>query len=1235
MKSNTYFRLLIGLTFLLLLGACQSTRKAYVGQWRQAALEEVSSDKSPVHTLYLTGDLGAASFEENNFVLQHLGKALSEAPVNSSMVFLGDQIYPEGLPKKKNPERAQAEQQLMAQLDILEDFPGRAFFIPGERDWHNHHDGGLKAVRRQEKFVENYFNDDKKVRLYPGKGCADPKVLKINKDLVFVFIDSQWWLQNWNGENDINEGCDIQSRYDLMNRIQEIFFDHKNDEIVWFMHHPLRSNGIHGGNFSWREHLLPFQASHDVNIPLPIIGSMKPMLRGVGVNPQDLTHQRYRELVNAIEGAARRVGAHTIFASAHDQGLQYFDDYKMQYVISGSGSTTNFTSKGGDATYAHQARGFAKLIFYEEFETWLEFYTIAKEDSTPQLSFRTQIRAPRPGSVDEETNYANLAETTITLPANTAFEASRFKQFWWGDQYRDVWTQPVRARLINLETELGGLTPIKKGGGMSSNSLRMEATSGKQYILRSINKDYRKLVPPEFSNLNLIGVFQDQNSASHPYAALTLPTLSRAANIYYTAPELVYLKHQSGLGNYNSQFPEELYLLEQRPSGDWSDSEQFGYSEEILGYSDLLVNLREKKTHFIDQEWVCKSRIFDLLIHDFDRHDDQWRWASFKEEDRTTYRPIPRDRDQAFYKFKGTLPKYIAAFVIPKFKTMKGDLKDVKNQSFNAGYFDRYFLNQLEWKDWEPIISEMQANVTDEVIAEAMQQFPAEIIGESTAEIEQLLRERRANLMEIGKRLYDYISLEVEITGTDHKDRFEIKGNTDGSLHIEVYVQRKEKGDLLKFSRTFYPAETKEIRLYGLRDKDIFNFSGLRNNRIHVRIIGGEDDDIINNETKQKVFVYDETDGIELNGSGFKDRRSDTDFDVNEYDRYGFRYNSVLPLLTLGYTVDDGVWVGGTVSWTRQGWRKFPYKSKQNLTVTVAPGSREAFQLGYSGHFPKLLGPLDFSPTAEVNFPRYESFFGLGNESKNALRDIQFNWVRLQSIEASPLLELTSRNNSTSITFGPTFESIDVKNTEGRVSEDPEIGFTTNDFDRRQYLGARARFSSSFTDSEVVPTHGFRFTAGFKYLNELDLEETVTTFDTEGQLYIKLSQSPLLVFANSVGYQKVWGDPQFHQYADLGNRSNLRGFRNERFRGTSAFFHNMDLRLRLRQSNNNILPYDMGILGGFDYGRVWLDEEDSDIWHNSATVGLWFDLLGFVVVQPYYSFNEEENLFSFRLGFNF
>jgi hypothetical protein len=42
-----------------------------------------------------------------------------------------------------------------------------------------------------------------------------------------------------------------------------------------------------------------------------------------------------------------------------------------------------------------------------------------------------------------------------------------------------------------------------------------------------------------------------------------------------------------------------------------------------------------------------------MLIGDWDRHYDQWRWAEYKKKGQVIYRPIPRDRE--FSKFDGAL----------------------------------------------------------------------------------------------------------------------------------------------------------------------------------------------------------------------------------------------------------------------------------------------------------------------------------------------------------------------------------------------------------------------------------------------------------------------------------------------------------------------------------------------------------------------------------------------------
>ena len=75
--------------------------------------------------------------------------------------------------------------------------------------------------------------------------------------------------------------------------------------------------------------------------------------------------------------------------------------------------------------------------------------------------------------------------------------------------------------------------------------------------------------------------------------------------------------------------------------------------------------------------------------------------------------------------------------------------------------------------------------------------------------------------------------------------------------------------------------------------------------------------------------------------------------------------------------------------------------------------------------------------------------------------------------------------------------------------------------------------------------------------------------------------------------------------------------------------------MHLFKWRNSVLPMDVGIVGGYDTGRVWLDGENSDLWHHSTTIGLWLDVLGAAILQPYYSINDDADSFSLMLGFSF
>ncbi len=45
--------------------------------------------------------------------------------------------------------------------------------------------------------------------------------------------------------------------------------------------------------------------------------------------------------------------------------------------------------------------------------------------------------------------------------------------------------------------------------------------------------------------------------------------------------------------------------------------------------------------------------------------------------------------------------------------------------------------------------------------------------------------------------------------------------------------------------------------------------------------------------------------------------------------------------------------------------------------------------------------------------------------------------------------------------------------------------------------------------------------------------------------------------------------------------------------------HSSDIRLNLRKVKTGILPISVGIYGALDYGRVCIDNDESEKWHHS------------------------------------
>ena len=237
---------------------------------------------------------------------------------------------------------------------------------------------------------------------------------------------------------------------------------------------------------------------------------------------------------------------------------------------------------------------------------------------------------------------------SASAPASTKFKNNGSRKFWMGANYRKEWLTPVKAPIINLSTEKGGLKPVKLGGGKQSKSLRVEDPTGRQYSLRLIEKFITsKTLPADLQSQAAEDLVADGVSASYPYAALSIPVLSEAAGVPYNKVKLVYIPDDPILGEFRDDFKNRLAYFEERlPESVKKGEDSY----------DVAVKLKEDNDDNIDQRAVLRARILDIFIMDFDRHEDQWQWGAIDKDKGKTYFPIPRDRDQAFFINQGVIP---------------------------------------------------------------------------------------------------------------------------------------------------------------------------------------------------------------------------------------------------------------------------------------------------------------------------------------------------------------------------------------------------------------------------------------------------------------------------------------------------------------------------------------------------------------------------------------------------
>jgi hypothetical protein len=808
----------------------------------------------------------------------------------------------------------------------------------------------------------------------------------------------------------------------------------------------------------------------------------------------------------------------------------------------------------------------------------------------------------------------NFPDSIVVKVHPSYADVSGIHNWFFGKNYRKEWAAAVKLPVIKISKVYGGLSPVKEGGGMQSKSLRLADKSGKEYVIRSVEKTPDKLLPEGLRGTFAVDWVRDAMSGQHPFSALIVAPLADAANVKHANPVIGVVAPDDALGEYKKEFSAMIVLLEERePAGESDNTPK------------MIKELNEDNDHHFDSRQFLRARLLDLLIGDWDRHEDQWRWLDMKKDKGKMYEAIPRDRDQVFHVNQGLFPSIAA---LPWVNPLLGDfgptLPGVKYSLFKTRFMKGFPDAQLSYTEYMQIVNDFVKAETDDVLEAGLKLLPQEVYGMRHEQLFSELKQRRDNIPAAMAGYYKFINRIVDIRTSDKNEKVTFTDAPGRGTRVLINKIDKEGRvkDLL-LDMAYQPDITKEIRLYvsGGDDQVVVNTN---TSAIKLRVVGGEGHDLYDvKQAGRKVRVYDQKENTDFTGDVKKLRFQLSDDTLNNRFTPTNLYNVWIPLATAALNRDDGFLLGlGFRFLKKDGFRKLPYSSSQQVMVTHSFAT-DAFRIKYNGEWIQAAGKADITLQAFMQAPdNTMNFFGRGNETALVKEGNyrRFYRTRFDTYQVDPALRWHTGAGST-LSAGPSiqFYHLNFDDNDGRFINQQSL---INSYDSatvnrdKAHIGLLVNFNSNHRNSDILPTGGYYFNVtlqGYTGLNHYS--KSFMQIRPEFTYYQKLNSRGTIVLSDRIGGGLTVGQAAFYQSMFLGGQGNLLGYLQNRFAGQHMVFNNLQARIKLFNVASYILPGQLGLSGFYDAGRVWEKDEDSNKWHQGTGGGLYFSPAGLTIIQ--------------------
>jgi predicted phosphodiesterase len=255
----------------------------------------------------------------------------------STVVLLGDNVYSDGLnPRHSKHETHVALRKLVSQLELFIGYRGSFYMTGGNHDWSNGKFSGLKAIKEQERIVNNWLKENSIVTnrnsggFYPGNGMPGPTKIALEANVDLLFVDTQWFLHRnlfkpTGRKAGMSRGAQKRNFYKQLDSLMNAGTADGRIQIV-IAHHPIFTNGKH---------------SH-TNQPMRFLINCTPfqIFGLLGLNryySQDIVQPKYKKYRKSMLAILKKY-PNTVYVSGHEHNMQAFKKDSVNYLVSGAGS---------------------------------------------------------------------------------------------------------------------------------------------------------------------------------------------------------------------------------------------------------------------------------------------------------------------------------------------------------------------------------------------------------------------------------------------------------------------------------------------------------------------------------------------------------------------------------------------------------------------------------------------------------------------------------------------------------------------------------------------------------------------------------------------------------------------------------------------------------------------------------------------------------------------------------